>query len=276
MQRKYKVLAMILAMITLIVTENHLCTNVFALPNNSNLTTNIVYVDGNAIKVSVNSRTGLITAESLSRKDDSCLEISMDGDAVTTVYDPEEDEYVNYALEINDLSQDEVDIEVIDDEGNIVDSYEEVDDLLEDTYEGQAAVTVLTGITVGSLITAVLKVAACIAVAGVVYYGAKAAVKTIQRTRSKQKYYYKAYIYNKNVFIAIRHSISKAAAINRLRKRQNIYTYTSTLAKSAVLGTGLGCTRKEISDLRGKIRFYHYHTANRNGSHAFFGLPYTY
>lgn len=204
------------------------------------------------------------------------MEITTNGNDVATIYDDKEQEYVDYALDINDLSYNDVDVDIIDDDGDVVDSYENVDDLIDDTYDGQVAVTVVTGITVGALITAILEAAACIAVAGVIYYGAKAAVKAIEKDSKQQKYYYKAYVYKKNVFIAIESRISKASAVSRLKSGLSIYTYTSGLAKSAVKATGWGCTKKEISDLKGKIRFWHYHTSKRLGEHAFFGLPRTY
>ncbi|MGL5260639.1 MAG: hypothetical protein ACRC7V_11065 [Lachnospiraceae bacterium] len=196
---------------------------------------------------------------------------------MVTVYDETEEKFDNYSLEIEELSYNDVEVDVVDDDGEVVESFDSPDDVIEDTYDGQAAVVVVvTGITVGTLITAILEAAACIAIAGVIYYGAKAAVKAIEKSSSKQKYYYKAYIYDKNVFIAIKNSISKASAVSRIKSGLNVYTYTASLAKSAVTATGLGCSSKDISDLSGKIRFWHYHTVPKNKSHIFFGLPVTY
>lgn len=236
----------------------------------------VVFVDGNKIKVTIDVATGNVVSESVDSGEKSCLEIKSNGESVATVLD-EEEGYVDYVLDIEDLSYSDVDVKVIDDNGEIVEEYDEYEDIVEDTYEEQAvAVTVVTGITVGTLITAVLEVAACIVVAGVIYYGAKAAVSAIKKSANKRKYYYKAYIYQKNVFINISKNISTESAVKRIRLGKNVYTYTSSRAKKIVVKTGLGYTAPEISDLRGKIRFYHYHTANRNGAHSFYGLPVTY
>lgn len=240
-------------------------------------TSEVVYVDGNPIRVTVNPLNGTIMAEAVNKRDDSSLVISENSENIVTIYDNNENNYVDYELDIEDLSYDEIDVDVYDEDGDIVESYDDVNDLLDDTYEGQAAtVTVVTTITVGSLITALLEAAACIAIAGVIYYGAKAAVKAITQKSQKKDYYYKAYIYNKNVFINISNSISKTSAITRIKTKQNVYTFYSSNAKAIVKSTGLGCTASEISDLKGKIRFYHYHTANRNGAHSFYGNPVTY
>lgn len=168
-----------------------------------------------------------------------------------------------------------VDIEVIDEDGNVVEKNDEYDDLINDSYDGQVAatVTVVTAITVESLITALLASAACIAVSGVIYYGAKAAVHEIEKTKNQKKYYYKAYINNKNVFINL-NRISKASAISHIRRGKDIYTYTKSLAKAVTKESGLGVSSPDISCFKGKkVKFYHYHTSPQNGSHIFYGVP---
>lgn len=271
MKSKFKKFTVSVLLVALVISNSSFQKTVFASECN-NCISEIVYVDGNAIKVSVDTEQGKIISESVDRKEDSILEISCNGDSIVTVYDKQEEEYKEYELDISNMSDDDIDITVLDND-DIVEEYDEMEDLIENTYEGQMAISVVTGISIATLITAVLKVAACIAVAGVIYYGGKAAVNAIKQSSQKQKYYYKAYIYDKNVFIAINSRISKVSAVNRLKSGLSIYTYTSKLAKSAVKATGLGCTKKEISDLKGKIRFWHYHTAKRRGEHAFYGLP---
>lgn len=264
----------VMLIVSIIVTLLGSSTEVYASEAMGN-ESEIVYVDGYAIRVTTDVETGTVTAESVDKSDNSMLEISEYNENVATIYDEEEDSYVDYILEIEDLSETAIDIVVYDEEGEIVEQYESIDDLIEDSYEGQVAITIVTGITVSALITAILQVAACVAVAGVIYYGAKAAVNAIEKSASQKKYYYKAYIYNKNVFINL-NQISTNSAISRIKSGQNIYTYTASLAKSAVVSAGLGCTSSEISCLAGKIRFYHYHTNPRNGAHSFYGIPVTY
>lgn len=147
--------------------------------------------------------------------------------------------------------------------------------MISDSYDGQAAVavTVVTAITIETLITAILTAAACIVVAGVIYYAGKSVAKEIERTK-QQNNYFKAYVEKKNVFINISNSISRASAISRIHSGSDVYTYKRSAAKSLTKATGLGCTSPEISCFKGKkVRFYHYHTANRNEAHIFYGLP---
>lgn len=235
-----------------------------------------VYVDGSPIKVIVDPEKGTIVAEALGQGEDSRLVISETEMNVATVYNEQQQNYVNYKLEINDLSENKVDIEVINEEGNIIDQIDDVNEITNNSYVGRAAVTVITTITVETLITAILEAAACIVVGSVIYYGARAAVTAIKKDKDKKKSYYKAYIYNKNVFIDMYNNISRKKAVKRIKKGKNVYVYSSKKAKQIVKDTGLGCTPSEISCLKGKVRFYHYHTANRNGAHSFYGNTVTY
>lgn len=122
---------------------------------------------------------------------------------------------------------------------------------------------------------AALEAAACIAIAGIIYYGAKAAVKAIEKNSKKQKYYYKAYIYKNNVFINISNTISRVSASNRLKAGSDTYTYTASLAKQIVNDAGGPCSAKDISNNKGKLNFYHYHIGTikkHTSAHSFFGI----
>lgn len=249
--------------------------NVNSSENGIGVTSEVVYVDGEEFIVTTNLDDGIVTVKTTDKDDESVLEISGNGDANVTVLDNIEEEYVDYSLDIEDFSEENLDIEVIDEDGNVVEKIDEYDDLINDSYDGQVAatVTVATVISVESLITALLASAACIAVAGVIYYGAKAAVREIEKTKEKKKYYYKAYIYNKNVFINL-NRISKASAISRIKSGENIYTYTKSLAKEVTKASGLGVSSPDISCFKGKkVKFYHYHTSPKNKSHIFYGVP---
>lgn len=273
MKKKIMSIAVI---ISLIATELYFGNTTHAMENSA-ITSEIVYVDGNKIKVTVDLNKRRVISQAAGNRDESYLEIDANGEGTTTIFDEEEGEYIDYELDIDELSYEDVEIDVIDEMGDIAECYNDYEDIVEDRYEEQAvAVTVVTGITVGTLITAILEVAACIVVAGIVFYGAKAAVAYIKKKSEQKKYYYKAYIYEKNVFINLSSKISRKSAVKRIRLGKNVYTYTSSRARAIVLETGLGCTGAEISDLKGKIRFYHYHTANRNKAHSFYGEPITY
>ncbi len=275
MKKKLKIKCIIAIVLSLALLLTSLTTQNKVIAA-ENINSQIVYVNGHEICVSVNAETGIITAQSTDTKDDSYLEISNNGDNIVNIFDETEKQYEDYELEIEDFSYTDMDIDVIDDSGNIVESFDNPNIILNELHKSRSAVAIVTGITIKTLITAVLKAAACIAVAGVIYYGAKAAVKAISKSSSKKRYYYKAYIYNKNVFISIKSGISKASAIKLIKSGKNVYTYTASLAKSVVTATGKKCSAKEISCLKGKVRLWHYHTVPKNGSHIFFGTPVTY
>lgn len=236
--------------------------------------TEIVYVDGNAIKVTIDIMNDKVIAESVEHGDESALVICEGKESVVTVYDVEDETFVEHKIDVDTLTQKKLDLTLTEKGGKKV-KYDKHEDIIKDSYSGQAAITVVTTITVGTLITAVLATAACIIVAGVIYYAAKAAVAEIERSKETKAYYYKAYIHEKNVFVNL-NKISYTSAVSQIKSGQNVYTYYASNAKKIVTATGLGSTSSEISDLKGKIRFYHYHTANRNGAHSFYGVPYVY
>ncbi len=261
--------------LTFVMVLTSIQFNVSASEYSVGVSDEIVYVDGEKFVVTTNLNNGTVTVKSANKDDESVLVISENGDANVTVLDDREEEFVDYSLDIEELSEDNVDIEVMDEEGSVVDQIEGYDDLIDDSYDGQVAatVTVVTVITVETLITALLASVACIAVSGVIYYGAKAAVNEIEKNKNQKKYYYKAYIYNKNVFINL-NRISKKSAIAQIKRGKHIYTYTKELAKSVTKETGLGVSSPDISCFKGKkVRFYHYHTSPKNGSHIFYGVP---
>ena len=266
-----KIVSVILVVVLLVVS-----TDINVLSSDfKEISEDIVYVDGNEIRVSINTEEGYVKAESTSSQDDSYIIIYEDSGSVINVFDENEMDYVEYDLEIKSLTNEDIDITIYDDNGELYDRFDDINDLFKDSYVTQAAVAVVVGITAETLITAILEAAACIVVASCIFYGAKAAVETIKSSKETRSYYYKAYIYEKNVFINL-NNITYNSAVSRIINKRSIYTYTSSMAKSVVLATGLGCTSSEISDLKGKVRFYHYHTANRNGAHAFYGLPHVY
>lgn len=234
-----------------------------------------VFVDGMEFKY-YTTDNGSIIVESLEDNGKSRLEIGVDGEAVATVMN-EDNEYEDYNLIINELTQEDVDIVVTDENDNVVEVYDEVEDIMGDEYVGQAAIVYGTGVLIGTLVTVVLAVTATIVVGGLIYYAVSSVISKIQNDSAKQKYYYKAYIKDYVTYIAFYSgTITQSQAASRIKSGQNVYTYTSSLAKSAVVSAGLGgATSSEIHLRTGKFAFYHYHPYNRNGSHSLYGLPYT-
>ena len=258
--------------ITMILTTTQL--DVDASECSKNNYSEEVYVDGEKFVITTNLDDGTVTVNSADKEDESVLVLSDNAGAEVKVYDAEEKDYEDYFLEIENLSDNDIDIDVIDESGNVIEEIDDYDDLIDDTYEGQMEVAIVTGITIEALITALLQAAACIAVAGVIYYAGKAVVAEIEKSKEQQKYYYKAYIYNKNVFINLANRISRASAISRIRSGVNIYTYKKANAKSVTVDAGLGVSSPDISCFSGKkVKFYHYHTSPKNNSHIFYGAP---
>ncbi len=71
--------------------------------------------------------------------------------------------------------------------------------------------------------------------------------------------------------------ITRTHAINRIRGGYDVYTFSRIDARSIVVAAGMGIIGPE-NDYKWYLpgQFYdHYHTANRNGAHSFYGLPRT-
>ena len=229
------------------------------------------YSNGVRYEVSLDDEGMVIVAGD----DGSTIRVVDDGKAIATV--KEGNEVRTYNMEIETLTDDETNVSVYDEYGSLVYHVSDNDEL--DFYTGQVAITAGTYIGGGILVTILgiaLKLIATCVVAGIVYYGAKEAVQYIKKSSSRSAKYYPAILYKGNVVIAVMKPISKSSAVSRLRCGNSIYTFTSTNARAAVVSTGLGVLANSEIDKyrkRGYIYFYHYHTANRNGAHAWYGTP---
>jgi len=183
-------------------------------------------------------------------------------------------------LNINELSEDKVDIDLKTEDGNVT----KLTSLNEDEYEGQMAATI--GMGSMAIYSAVLWALAALLITSAVVYIAGEACQALdyalRKNKVKSSKYYKAYIYNGSVYVT-KNSISKSAAISRIATRQDIYTYRSSDARSVVASVGRGVIGPEIDKktkssgaIKKGIYYYHYHTGNRNGAHAFYGSAYVY
>lgn len=205
--------------------------------------------------------------------------------AITPGYDAEMvlDENLEGEIQINneeynidikeiDYDSDDIDVVVCDEDNNVVEEYEDTDELIPDDYCGQVAIAAGGGtIAVGTLVTALLYASLAITIAGVTCYAVDAVISDVKKN---SKYYYKAYQRLNTVFINPV-PISAATATKRIASGSNTYTFTSALAKSIVKATGLGVTKSENHWAWYKIGSYfnHYHTKNRNGAQSFYGVP---
>lgn len=184
----------------------------------------------------------------------------------------------NYEVEINELNTEEVDVAVIND-GEVVKEFNSIDDIYEEEYECQAAATVtVTVLSIATLLEVILEVAAFVTIAGATYYSLSKAYEAIKEDSKKKKFIYKATLAKAGVYIDKYNPIDTKAAVARMRSGYSIYTYSGVLAQNITFNTGLGCIEESEIDskmVKGCVYYYHWHTANRNGAHAWFGRPHT-
>ena len=136
-------------------------------------------------------------------------------------------------------------------------------------------VMVLPALYFGGVAEIIINVAITVVLAGIVYTVAAKAVEKIKNNNKKKKNYYKARLYNGEVYIAHNNSITKKKAAKRIKNGLGVYTFTQKKASDAMDTAGKGKTKAEIHLKEGKVSFYHYHTKKRNGAHMWYGKAYT-
>lgn len=264
MKKLHKAIAVLMVAVLLVTTSKW-----------SDITTkvkDIIYIDGTRIEYEIeNDGVKLASGKSY-------FTVQDDGNGSAHIVN--EGRVEDYDLNIVDLSEEKVYVIATNKktgETFTIDNLDEVNGI----YSGQAAIA-LTGTTalLLSLQTFLYYMLICglvITVAGIVYYAADKVITKIKQNKDNvQSKYYPAYLRGKMVYIAMKNPISLSTASSYIRSGRNIYTYRSDNARRAVTGSGLGCLpRPEIDSNRkkGYIYFYHWHTENRNGAHAWYGTP---
>ena len=243
----------------------------------------IVYVDGVGYSVSIDEDYN-ITLQSVDSDNEAkmVLDNTLSGDIRIDNGNGVEKYKIDISelassdnLDDEDFEYDDIDIEITDQQGNIVEEYDEMDDVILDEYEGQAAIAVGGTIAVGGLVTALLKLALAVCIAGVVCYAVDAVIDQVKRNRN---YCYKAYRALNTVVINPR-AISYKSAVSRIKKGSDVYTYTKGTAKSIMVSTAQGYYGPENHWAWYKIGsfFNHYHLNShkkgKNAAHMFYGLP---
>lgn len=197
------------------------------------------------------------------------------GEGVVSNSNPtERDEII---VQVNELNENEVSIEIVNEEANQITSINSIEDLLDESYIGQALTLGgwALGAAVAALLAALAKIAITIVVAGITYYALHMAADKV-----KNGFYYRAYIPPSNskleaIYVNFS-SITSSQAINRIKNGDSTYTFFSSGAKSIVASAGRGVTASEnhynTSSKKG-VFFSHYHTSTRNGAHSFYGTP---
>ena len=210
--------------------------------------------------------------------DENCeaeLVMNTDGEAVISSEDEE------MTIEFQTLTRDDIEATVYDDEGEEVKEITDIDEIVDDSYEGQMLVEMSVLSYVASTLVRVLVVlAVTVVIYGALRYAASVIAKEVVENKRKQSLIYKAYIdpaTDEAVYVDAESPITANQAKHRIMSGNNIYTFSGTSARNIVFATGMGVTEAELTKHRkkGQIYFYHFHTAGRNGAHAWFGRPYT-
>lgn len=224
------------------------------------------------------------------------LLLNQEGEADVTVENNGETEKVEYLVE--NLSEDDVDVKVIED-GKVVDEYNSFEDIIEDEYVGQAAVTSEVFLVAGAVTLLVLLYCSCIIVRdkktyvlSTTFRDAVSSATTKVRDEFKRMWF-PAIIVDHSVYI-LPTGKTLASAHNYLINGVNVYSFTSSLAKAAItynssllpiihssngniFATGSGeyhtknCSKKYV--------YRHYHMGypgsylQYNSAHSLYGAP---
>lgn len=271
-----KLTSVLAVMLVIAIMFSSGLSKVLAVSINGTLDT-VVYIDG--VKFVITDTEDRVIVKAEGKSSDFKMYLFDNGTAYAEGKD-ENGEDTKVWLNINELSEDKVDIDLKTEDGTLT----KLTSLNEDEYAGQMAATI--GMGSMAIYSAVLWALAALLITSAVVYIAGEACQALdyalRKNKVKSSKYYKAYIYKGSVYVT-KNNISKSAAISRVAIGYDIYTYKSSDARSVVSSVGRGVIGPEI-DKRTKssgavkkgIYYYHYHTGNRNGAHAFYGSAYVY
>jgi len=225
---------------------------------------NYVFVDG--VKFSVQTHEDYtVVVKPVGVNSDAKLVVDMYGQG--TVYGVY---YHTANVHINDLTFDTVDIVVTCQvTSETLDTFGSISSVMGDSYDGQISIVIGIKITTGMLITALLKTATIIIVAGAKFH----AISTVTDTlRSQQGWWFEAHVVKKRDVYVNPFPICIDAAAHRIRNGIDVYTFTKSKARKAVTHAGFRAEGPEWHTAAG-VQLQHFHTHTRNGSHSLFGLP---
>ena len=229
-----------------------------------------VYVDGIKYEVSVNDDLNVVV-KTVGLEKQSQLVLYADGTALAKIANPNE-QTERFTVDFEKLDSEHIDATVYQ-KGKLVENIDGMSDLDETDYSGQIPFIFIGAVTLEGLLVALMNTAITIVRSGIVWYAVHSILEDINQMKNT---FFKAYLVKNFLYINPK-SISFTNAVNRIKIGKNIYTFKSQNAYQCVDATGLGIIGPEINIrkdlLDNNIYYYHYHTSNRNGSHAFYGLP---
>lgn len=264
----------ILALVLIVCMSFELIGNDCTISANSELAIKTVYVDGREYHYYIDKEGRFHLEDS---DNEAELILNSNGEADVTLGGDEE----VYSIDFETLTSSDIEATVYNEDGEVVEEYNDIDDVVEDNYEGQFFIAI-PAIVIELLVEVLVCLAATVVVNGVLRYAASVIVKEVSEKKRKQGLIYKAYLHSsepESVYVDVNNTIDATQAKSRIMSGKNIYTYSGTLARQIVISTKLGATLGEITKKsnmkKGYVYYYHYHTANRNGAHAWYGKPYT-
>ncbi|MDD6071449.1 MAG: hypothetical protein PUC12_11670 [Clostridiales bacterium] len=276
-------------MLSIILVATILC-NVFGTNVNAETilgeNEKTVYIDGVEFNVSINDDFQ-IEVEGHTDISDAFLLVDENGFGELEIRNDEDVvDSEEYELEMDEFTSDDVDIAVYE-EGDKVEDISSVDEIIEDTYVGQVAISAGgVVISLGMVLEALLEALLAVVIAGVLYivvteFYSKVEAASATKRKKVKKYYYKAAVWNGQVVVSPK-GISKSKAIGRVKSNLSVYSFSSVMASAVIAQAGFLCSLPEIDAKRykGHVYLWHYHKANTRGHvlhtggfHSFYGAP---
>lgn len=223
-----------------------------------------------------------------SGNDMSCLTVDAQGNGIAEITTDGNTQFLN--VDIDDLTPDDVDVTIYDNSTTSqntapisittyhINSPEELYNLSHSPTQ-TCSVVAISVWSISQLIYVIVSVLITLVVAGVTYHAIASVVEAIQKDRIKARQCYRAYYKSglTDVYIDYSNPISATESVARVKSGLSFYTFNRTNAYNNVVAAGLGVIGPEIDkNLKSSyLYYYHYHTANRNGAHAWYGLPVT-
>ncbi|MCL1913772.1 MAG: hypothetical protein FWG10_07845 [Eubacteriaceae bacterium] len=100
----------------------------------------------------------------------------------------------------------------------------------------------------------------------------------LARQEDMHNYVFKARISGPDVFVAVDRTISEDEAGALIKELKSIYTFNEAKARQCVQASGNDAISRPEIDQNKKypnIYYYHFHTYDRNGAHAWYGSPHS-
>lgn len=244
----------------------------------------IVYVDGVEVEMYVD-RNFNVVVQTVGQEENAEMIITKSGNAEVSV--ESNGKTTELDVEINALSENNVDVEISQD-GIVLDSVNNVDELILDDYDGQFAaaipIVVLTAEQLALLLLgAFLMMYGAKIINGVLMIAVETFQTTVQKVKDLMNSYFDAVVVPDDTVYVNPKPISNKTAITRIKIGRSIYTLYQDNAKSAVKSAGMGVSKAEHHKKVGKIGIFlwHFHTLNKTPNvkdeslvaHSFYGTP---